>query len=169
MKRLVLIRHAKSSWKHPELRDFDRPLNKRGKVNAPEMGRRLAQRSLMPDCLISSPAKRAIKTAEIIAEAIGFPSDQISRAHPVYDAGVPELLGVLRKLNDGDEIVFVVGHNPGLTDLINFLCGYSLDNLPTCGVFCADFDISSWQETGRQTGKVVFVDFPQQPPAAPPL
>ena len=73
MKRLVLIRHAKSSWKNPGLRDFDRPLNKRGKADAPEMGRRLAQRSLMPDRLLSSPAKRAIRTAEIIADAIGFP------------------------------------------------------------------------------------------------
>lgn len=169
MKRLVLIRHAKSSWKNPGLRDFDRPLNKRGKENAPEMGRRLAQRSLMPDRVVSSPAKRAIKTAEIIAESIGFPADRISQVPPIYAATVPELLSVLRGLEDGDEIVFLVGHNPGLTDLINFTCGYSLDNLPTCGVFCADFDMASWQEIGRQTGKPVFIDFPKKPPTEPSL
>ena len=164
-KRLVLIRHAKSSWTNPQLRDFDRPLNKRGKENAPEMGRRLAHRSLMPDRLISSPAKRAISTAEIIAQAIGFPSDQISPIHQAYEAGAPELLSVLRKLDDGDEIVVLVGHNPALTDLINITCGYSLDNLPTCGVFCADFDIASWGQIDGHTGKLAFVDFPKRPPA----
>ena len=165
MKRLVLIRHAKSSWNNPGLRDFDRPLNKRGKVDAPEMGRRLALRSLMPDRLLSSPAKRAIRTAEIIAGAIGFPAGRISRMDRLYGAGVTDLLDILRELNDGDDIVYLVGHNPGLTDLINSICSDFLDNLPTCGVFCADFEISSWQETGRHRGTRVFVDVPKQPPA----
>ena len=165
MKRLVLIRHAKSSWNNPGLRDFDRPLNKRGKVDAPEMGRRLALRSLMPDRLLSSPAKRAIRTAEIIAGAIGFPAGRISRMDRLYGAGVTDLLDILRELNDGDDIVYLVGHNPGLTDLINSISSDFLDNLPTCGVFCADFEISSWQETGRHRGTRVFVDVPKQPPA----
>ncbi len=165
MKRLVLIRHAKSSWNNPGLRDFDRPLNKRGKVDAPEMGRRLAQRSLMPDRLLSSPAKRAIRTAEIIAGAIGFPAGRISRMDRLYGAGVTDLLDILRELNDGDDIVYLVGHNPGLTELINSISSDFLDNLPTCGVFCADFEISSWQETGRHRGTRVFVDVPKQPPA----
>ena len=98
MKKLVLIRHAKSSWKNPGLRDFDRPLNKRGKADAPEMGRRLALRSLMPDRLLSSPAKRAIRTAEIIAGAIGFPAGRISRMDRLYGAGVAELIGILQGL-----------------------------------------------------------------------
>ena len=165
MKRLVLIRHAKSSWNNPGLRDFDRPLNKRGKVDAPEMGRRLAQRSLMPDRLLSSPAKRAIRTAEIIAGAIGFPAGRISRMDRLYGAGVTDLLDILRELNDGDDIVYLVGHNPGLTDLITTISSDFLDDLPTCGVFCADFEISSWQEIGGHKGQCVFMDVPKQPPA----
>ena len=163
MKRLVLIRHGKSSWKNPGLRDFDRPLNKRGKADAPAMGWRLAQRSLIPDRLLSSPARRAIGTAEIIADAIGFPAGRISRMDRLYGAAVTDLLDILRELDDGDDIVYLVGHNPGLTDLINSTCSDFLDNLPTCGVFCADFEISCWKGTGRYRGKRVFLDVPKQP------
>ena len=165
MKRLVVIRHAKSSWKDPGARDFDRPLNRRGKTDAPEMGRRLARRSLVPDRLFSSPAKRAIRTAEIIARAIGFPVGRITRMDRLYGAGVADLIAVLQGLDDVEETVFLVGHNPGLTDLVNFVGSAFLDNLPTCGLFCADFEISSWKELGRQCGKCVFMDFPKHPPA----
>ena len=165
MKRLIVIRHAKSSWKDPGLRDFDRPLNKRGKADAPEMGRRLARRSLVPDRLLASPAKRAIRTAEIIAGAVGFPAGRITRVDRLYGAGVADLVGVLQGLDDAEETVYLVGHNPGLTDLVNFVCGAFLDNLPTCGVFCADFEISSWKEIRRHQGKCLFTDFPKHPPA----
>ena len=165
MKRLVVIRHAKSSWKDPGLRDFDRPLNKRGKADAPEMGRRLARRSLAPDRLLSSPAKRAIRTAEIIAGAVGFPAECITCMDRLYGAGFADLAGILQGLNDAEETVFLVGHNPGLTDLVNSICSAFLDNLPTCGVFCADFEISSWKEIGRRQGRCVFMDFPKNPPA----
>jgi len=164
MKRLVVIRHAKSSWKDVGLRDFDRPLNKRGTVDAPEMGRRLARRSLVPDRLLSSPAKRAIRTAEVIAGAIGFPAERITRMDRLYGAGVADLIGILRGLDDAEERVFLVGHNPGLTDLVNFLCSVFLDNLPTCGLVCADFEISSWKEIDRHRGRCVFMDFPKHPP-----
>ena len=163
MKRLVVIRHAKSSWKDPGARDFDRPLNKRGKADAPEMGRRLAQRSLVPDRLLSSPAKRAIRTAEIIAGAIGFPVERITRVDQLYGAGVADLVGILQGLDDAEETVCLVGHNPGLTDLVNFVGSVFLDNLPTCGLFCVDFEISSWKDMGRQSGKCVFMDFPKHP------
>ena len=162
MKRLVLIRHAKSSWANPGVRNFDRPLSKFGKTDAAKIGRRLAQCSVVPDRLLSSPARRAFKTAEIIASAIGFPVGRITRLDLIYDAGVADLMSILQELNDAEEIVYLVGHNPGLTDLINSICSASLDNLPTCGVFCADFEISSWQEIGQKRGKFVFNDFPKQ-------
>ena len=165
MKRLVVVRHAKSSWKDPGLRDFDRPLSKRGKSDAPEMGRRLARRSLIPDRLLSSPAKRAIRTAEIIAGAIGFPAGRITRMDRLYGAGVADLLGILQRLDDAEQTVFLVGHNPGLTDLVNSICSAFLDNLPTCGLFCVDFEISSWKEIGRCRGRCVFMDFPKLRPA----
>ena len=167
MKRLVVVRHAKSSWKDPGLRDFDRPLNKRGKTDAPEMGRRLAQRSLIPDRLLSSPARRAIRTAEIIADAIGFPAGRITRMDRLYGAGVADLLDILQRLDDAEQTVFLVGHNPGLMDLINSICSTFLDNLPTCGLLCADFEISSWKEIDRRRGRCVFMDFPKHPPAGP--
>ena len=161
MKRLVLIRHAKSSWKNPGLRNFDRPLNKRGNENAPEMGRRLAQRSLLPDLFISSPARRAIETAQAIAEAIGFSVEKIISNSKVYEARVPELLGVLGEIDVSYKTVFLVGHNPSLTDFINSICNYSLDNLPSGGMFCADFRILSWREIDQQKGRFIFVDFPK--------
>ena len=129
------------------------------------MGRRLARRSLVPDLLLSSPARRAIRTAEIIAGAVGFPAERITPMDRLYGAGDADLVGILRGLDDAEETVFLVGHNPGLTDLVNFLCGPFLDNLPTCGLFCADFEMSSWKEIGRGRGRRVFMDFPKHPPA----
>ena len=134
MKTLILIRHAKSSWKDASLADRDRPLNKRGKRDAPEMGRRLAARGGAPDLIVSSPATRALATARVIAEAVGYPVDGIREDERIYMASPAELLEAIRGLDDGHERVFLFGHNPGLTELVNELSEPALDNVPTCGV-----------------------------------
>jgi len=89
----------------------------------------------------------------------------MARMDRLYGAGFADLAGILQGLDDAEQTVFLVGHNPGLTDLVNSICNAFLDNLPTCGVFCADFEISSWQEIGRHRGRCAFMDFPKHPPA----
>ena len=162
MKRLYLIRHAKSSWKDPTLTDLDRPLNKRGKRDAPFMGKRLKTHNIQPDLIISSPAKRAQRTAKIIAEEIGFSKEKIIYDESVYEAGVSTLLRVIRYIQDSANDVVLFGHNPGLTMLAESLTHTLIENIPTCGIFCIDFPVDSWKDIVEGSGTVVFFDYPKK-------
>lgn len=162
MKRLYLIRHAKSSWKDKSLDDFDRPLNKRGKRDAPVMGKQLKQQQVMPDVIISSPARRALKTAKIIAREIDFPEKQIITDHSVYMADEQQLLTVIQNIDDSFQTAMLFGHNPGFTLFANTLSDYQIDNIPTCGVFCVDFEVASWKEVAAQRGAFQFFDYPRK-------
>lgn len=142
MKTLILVRHAKSSWKKP-LPDHLRPLNKRGQRDAPMMGERLARREIEPDAIITSPATRALVTAEVIAQEIGHPRDEIRIDERLYGASAFELLEIIQELDDYLDCVMLLGHDPGLTDLANDL-GCDIDNVPTCGVVELEFDTDSW-------------------------
>lgn len=163
MKRLYLVRHAKSSWKDPELDDFDRPLNKRGKRDAPFMGQRLSEANVRPDLIISSPAKRAAKTAKIIAAQIAYPLKKIQWIESLYAAGTLILLQILREIDDSAEQAMLVGHNPGLTLLAELLTSEAVDNIPTSGVFALDLDLGSWTQAGEGNGIPVFFDYPKKP------
>ena len=112
MKRLTLLRHAKSSWKYPNLDDLDRPLNRRGRRDAPMMGKRLAKDKTLPDLMISSPAKRAWKTAKIIAREVGCEKAKIEKNIALYEAGVSELIQVIQKIDGKYDDVMIFGHNP---------------------------------------------------------
>jgi phosphohistidine phosphatase len=162
MKNLTLIRHAKSSWKNTYLADLDRPLNKRGKRDAPVMGKRLAERESLPDLVISSPATRALVTAEIIAEEIGYPPEEIVVDERIYGAGVIELLSVIQSLDDGLDHVMYFGHNPGLTDLANHLCPHYISNVPTCGIVELTFDTETWASVGYSEPTQVYFDYPKK-------
>ena len=151
MKTLVLIRHAKSSWKDASLADRDRPLNDRGKRDAPEMGRRLAAWGGPPDLIVSSPAARALATALVIAEAVGYPVDRIREDERIYMAGPAELLEAIHDLDDGDDRVFLFGHNPGLTDLVDALSEPALENVPTCGIVELQLAGDRWADLSRKT------------------
>jgi phosphohistidine phosphatase len=162
MKRLILMRHAKSSWDHPDLADFDRPLNKRGKRDAPLMGKRLREMREKPDLILSSPAARAVSTVEKIAEKIGFPKKKIVLNKGIYQAGMDELLRILKSIDNFHADVLVCGHNPGLTDLCNFLSDSPIDNIPTCGLVCQEFAIDSWIYLERGSGTLVYFDYPKR-------
>ena len=162
MKRLYLLRHAKSSWKNQDLDDFDRPLNDRGKRDVPVMGRRLKKANVQTDLIISSPAKRAHKTAKIIAKEIGFPKKRILTDEAIYLADVPTLLDVIQHIDNAFQQVILVGHNPGFTDLATYFTEVQIDNIPTCGIFCIDFDIQSWKEVSARKGKFIFLDYPKK-------
>lgn len=162
MKRLYLVRHAKSSWKDPDLSDFDRPLNKRGKRDAPLVGEYLKHHQAAPELIITSPAKRALKTAKIIAQELGLSPKNIVTDESIYLADVPALVTAIHQIEDSLKTVMLFGHNPGLTMLANFLTGQEVENIPTCGVFCIDFRAKSWREVGAGGGSAVFFHYPKR-------
>ncbi|MDH3237888.1 MAG: histidine phosphatase family protein [Deltaproteobacteria bacterium] len=163
MKTIILVRHAKSSWKDSRLKDFDRPLNKRGKRDAPFMGKKLKDRQIMPDLILSSPAKRAKKTATSIAEEIGYPKKKIRYDDKMYHSGARALLEIVRNQDDGHGTIMLFGHNPDFNDLADMLLkqkpGY---NIPTTGVFCIRFPVDSWRKVQEGKGETVFFDYPKR-------
>ncbi|HOU13806.1 MAG TPA: histidine phosphatase family protein [Anaerolineae bacterium] len=154
MKTLLIMRHAKSSWKNEALTDHDRPLKKRGEYDAVQMGKRIRQNDLTPQRIISSTAKRALKTAELVAEACHY-DERIIATRAFYGAEPDEFIAVLRQLDDADERVMVVGHNPDLEMLLESLTG-ALESLPTAAVAQVTLPINTWAELAEDTpGKLV--------------
>ncbi len=164
MKTLFLVRHAKSSWKYPELDDFERPLNKRGRKNAPLMGKILRQLKVKPDLIISSPANRAAMTSRIIADKIHYPLVNIQYDESIYYSNDMNLMRIITGLDNGIKEVMLVGHNPELTLLANTLGNYPISNIPTSGVFCVGFDISAWSKIEPSSGELKFFEFPKNHP-----
>ena len=154
MKRLTLIRHAKSSWKDPVCTDFDRPLAKRGKNDALIMGKRLAERGERPSLIVSSPAKRAMATMKRIVGEMGIAERKIVRDGRLYHGGSSDLLAFIREIEDTCDDAMVCGHNPALTDFCNLISGGCIDNLPTCGVVSIEFGVDSWKEISKEFNKV---------------
>ncbi|MBL7825535.1 MAG: histidine phosphatase family protein [Saprospiraceae bacterium] len=162
MKTLFLVRHAKSSWDNPGLRDFDRPLNERGLHDAPKMGQLLAKQGEMPDLLVSSPAKRAISTAIYFAEAFHINPEKIVREASIYEAFPMEIVRLISSLPDTADTVVVFGHNPTFTEVANRFTEDFIDNLPTCGVVKIKSDADSWQSFYEGNSKVVACYFPKE-------
>lgn len=162
MKELILVRHAKSSWKDPTLSDHDRPLNKRGKRDAPEMGERLAKSGCDPDLIVSSSAVRALDTARSVAGELKYPRERIAVEERLFHAGVAELLLVIRGVDDSVDILMVFGHNPGLTDLANHIGPREIFNMPTCAVLHLRFQADTWATVGDLPGDEVRYDYPKR-------
>jgi phosphohistidine phosphatase len=161
MKRLILVRHAKSSWKDLSLKDFDRPLNGRGKRNAPMMGKRLMSSGILPDVVVSSPAKRAWTTALLIAGEIHFKQEDLIADPEVYEADQETLLGIIGNFSADWQAVMLVGHNPGLTELADWLSDREFENLPTCAVCGIEFTVASWADITGGSGTVYHYDYPK--------
>lgn len=161
MKTLTIVRHAKSSWKHRELGDRDRPLNKRGQRDAPRMGERIAAAGIRPSLIISSPAVRAWTTARLIAKALGYPVEFLHREEELYLASLRDLLDVVAAQDNGFNNLMVVGHNPGLTDFVNYLSPGLTGNLPTAGVVSVTIDQDDWNLADRPQTELILHDFPK--------
>jgi len=159
---LTLIRHAKSDWSQSGLSDFSRPLNKRGLKNAPMMGRILKSMLPTPDHLISSPALRAITTARLIAAELGYPEKEISSDESLYDASVKTLLGQVQKITPSWKHVVLVAHNPGMTELCNYLSDGNIANLPTCAAAHIEFDVDDWRAVDQDMGQLKFFEYPKK-------
>jgi len=162
MRELFILRHAKSSWDDPTLSDFERPLNRRGKEDAPLMGEHLKELGVRPDLIVSSPAKRAKKTAKIVAEALGYDPDAIEWREGIYEASPQSLLYLVCQLPDNAKRVMIVGHNPGLTMLANMLGDIAIDNIPTAGCVGIAFDTDAWEKACRMKGHTLFFEYPKK-------
>jgi len=168
MKRLLLCRHAKSSWAEHGQQDDQRPLSARGERDAPRMGQRLAEHGTHPDLLVTSPAVRARQTAKLLADALGYPRAQIRLEPALYLADPATLLAVVADQDDGAACLLVVAHNPGLTDLANHLLpDLALDNLATGGVVAISFEADRWAALATAPRQLLYYDYPKNP--APPV
>lgn len=157
---LYLVRHAKSSWNERGLEDHARPLNQRGRDDAPRIFQRLRGASPPPRLIVSSDAERAAATAQLLYEALDADSVQLNFDARLYHAGVERIVAIARGLPDAIETAALVGHNPGLTYAANALAGnLELDNLPTCGVVGIHFDVPHWAEL--TTGTLCYFDYPK--------
>lgn len=160
MKRLVICRHAKSAWDDPFLSDHQRPLAPRGLRDAPDMAKRLKKRGIYPDAILTSDARRALQTAGITADELGFEHEKIEITDQLYHAGSRSILRQVRSCGDDVGTLFIFGHNPGFNELIEAL-GQPIDNLPTCGQFGFIFEVENWEGISAENAQFWFFDYPK--------
>jgi|SRR5438105_729815 len=161
MKSVILIRHAKSSWDDIGLSDFDRPLNERGKEDAPKMAKRLLAKDITIDAFISSPAKRAKKTASLFAEEFGSRKDEIILVPELYLAGPEIFYSAIAQAPAKAKCIAVFSHNPGITDFVNGLTNTRIDDMPTCSVFGVKANIKQWSQFKDAVKEFWFFDYPK--------
>lgn len=162
VKQVCFVRHAKSSWDHPGLRDFDRPLNDRGLHDAPMMAEKMVASGLVPDYIITSGAKRAKTTAGYFMHAAKLPDNRFEIDDDIYEAAPETVYKALRKAPDDAHFVFVFGHNPTFTYIANSIAGVHIDNVPTCGVVHAQLYIRSWKDFRPEIAGFIGFHYPKQ-------
>lgn len=158
MKTLFLLRHAKSSWKNPSLSDYDRPLNKRGKNDALLIAKLLKRKGINIDFIISSGAKRAIETAFFFAGELNL---QPKVLEDLYLASSRTIIRIIDDVDDKTNSILIVGHNPGITDLVNQISNYPLENLPTSGLIAFSIE-GKWKDIGKKKFDFLFYEFPKK-------
>jgi phosphohistidine phosphatase len=163
MKTLILVRHAKSSWDSQVSSDFDRPLNDRGKEDAPEMARRLKDKNIKIDLFVSSTAKRARRTARYFAEAYDVKKDEIMLVDDLYLATQTAFISTVKSFEDKYETAALFSHNPGITEFASSLTNVRVDDMPTCAIFAVQADTDTWKEFLTSEKKFLFFDYPKNP------
>ncbi len=161
MKKLLLIRHAKSSWDNTTISDFERTLNDRGKKDAPVMAKRLLEKNISIDAFISSPAKRARKTAELFTEVYKKEKQPIIFIEELYAAVADTFFDVLSNTDDNYSTIAVFSHNPGITDFANMLTNAKIDEMPTCSIFGVTIDTKKWIDLSSARKEFWFFDYPK--------
>jgi len=162
MKQLFLVRHAKSSWKDTSLTDFERPLNKRGKRDAPFMGKLFYEMNIKPDLIISSTAVRAYTTAKTVAENIGYPVEKIEATKFLYECNSNELIDFIRSVDNKINSLMIFGHNPTLTLTHNYLSDKRIDNIPTCALAAIEFYTDNWKKIEIGSGRNFLFEYPKK-------
>lgn len=160
MRTLYLLRHAKSSWDDQSQTDFERPLNQRGMIAAPFMGKLMAKKSFTPSVIISSPAMRAKTTARLVKDAGQF-SAEIIFEKSIYEAGPNALRQVVSEISDDHTSALLVGHNPGIESFIQYLTG-QLEPMPTAALAVIELEIDKWDEINDGCGKLLSVYRPKE-------
>jgi phosphohistidine phosphatase len=160
MKTLLLLRHAKSDWDDPALRDFDRPLAPRGLRDAPQIGKALRKRGPLPDLIVSSPAARAKATIEAVVNAAKLTS-KLQFDEAIYGASSAELMKLIRRLPGSSSCALLAGHNPGFEDLVGRLTG-SHERMPTAALACVEFQIDHWEDVEDGKGRLAWLLTPKQ-------
>lgn len=160
MKKLFIVRHAKSGWDAGALSDFDRVLNEQGHLDAQEMGNRFFSRNIVIDVFISSPAKRAFTTACYFAKKFEKTEKDVVLVSELYQANANIFFETIETIDDKQNNVAIFSHNPGITDFVNQLTKTQIDDMPTCGVFAVEIDIKSWKEFKKTQKKFLFFDYP---------
>lgn len=146
MKKIYIVRHAKSSWESQGINDHERPLNQRGLNDAPVMAKQLAEEHGVPQKLISSTANRAFQTAKIFAEIFGFDGKDILSEKQLYHADIEDLLGAVNGADEKYDSICIFAHNPGITYFANLICEANIDNVATCGILVMHADVNHWYE-----------------------
>ena len=162
MKTLFLVRHAKSSWSTPGMRDFDRPLNERGMNDAPKMASFLHKSGMTPDFLVSSPAKRALTTARFFAAVFKINESDIVLNSDIYEAEPTEILRIISELPETYSTATIFGHNPAFTDIANRFSDDIIENVPTCGVVCIRSRAEKWNELFEGNSRIAASWFPKE-------
>ncbi len=167
MKTLYLIRHAKSSWDEAHLLpDLERGLNTRGRRDAPFMASLLQHQHVQPDALVSSPAVRAMLTAQLFAEQFDYPLSEIAVQPSIYElsTSTQKILKAVQQLRDDWQTVFLFGHNPTFTEFANLYTNTAnhIENIPTCGIVCLDFEVESWADVTAHNGRVLSFEYPKK-------
>ena len=161
MKTLLIIRHAKSDQSFFG-NDFERPLNDRGKKDAPVIAKRLVDRNIAIDAFVASPAKRAKKTAELFCDTYKKNEEDIIFISALYHAPADVFYEVIKQLDDNFNTVAIFAHNPGISYFVNGLVAdVRIDNMPTCAVFAIQSGISSWKDFKKEKKEFLFFDYPK--------
>ena len=161
MKTLLLIRHAKSSWDNSILSDFERPLNERGKQDAPMMAKRIKDKKIEIDAFVSSPAKRAKKTAELFMHEFDGKEKKLVLVPSLYEASLNNFYDAVANLKDRNDTVALFSHNPGITDFVNSLECSPVYNMPTCAVYALKIKIKNWSDFKEAEKELLFFDYPK--------
>lgn len=162
MKTLYLVRHAKAGWHDPAMADFDRMLTKRGHKQADEMSRRLHKQKIVPELLISSPASRAIETAELFADTLGIERDQIIQKIEIYEGQVGALAAIVQALPDEYGTAMLFGHNPAISAFVDWLTGKPSEDMNTCGVAKIELEVQCWKEAVAGSGALDWYEYPEK-------
>ncbi|MCL2039788.1 MAG: histidine phosphatase family protein [Bacteroidetes bacterium] len=160
MKKLLLVRHAKSGWESDIISDFYRKLSKQGNLDADEMANLIKNSITKIDRIVSSPAVRAISTAEYFANAFKVSFSQIETDIGLYEKGIKYFKKLIGEQDNSNECIMFVGHNPLITHLITDLTGAEISSLEACSVACIDFNISDWADIEKNNGKLIFIEEP---------
>ncbi len=159
---MLIVRHAKSSWADLSQKDFDRPLNERGKKDAPAMAKRLhKEKNIKLDAVISSTAKRAFATAKFFAEEFNVKKKNIIEWPDLYEASTEDFYEAVSNLNDDYATVALFSHNPGITAFVNLLTDTRVDDIPTCAVFALHIKANSWKDFKTAEKSFWFFDYPK--------